>query len=303
MKNKKLVSKIGAIALCAVMAAGSVVSINAAVVDDSEVGSLGYGRKVISLDSTGQTVLCKKGYKFPNSNITVSKDFKMAQIKLGKCETLKYTLYSNVGCDRDKVRVEACAYKSIINLKKKAEWSNLDTAGNLTTDVSTLGRVNSKKWKSTVQIKGNKKCTYNLIAYDLYSFNANYPSDRQSSFRGGSYKDAYVLNMNYPVVAVSVYDAPSSVALKRNDNKSSISGKTVTLKKGQTLSVYESTPKGSYANAKNVIYSSSNKKVATVTKNSTFSGAAKIKAVKKGTSKITVKLYNGKTAWVKVNVK
>ena len=50
-------------------------------------------------------------------------------------------------------------------------------------------------------------------------------------------------------------------------------------------------------------YSSSNKKVATVTKNSTFSGAAKIKAVKKGTSKITVKLYNGKTAWVKVNVK
>lgn len=144
MKNKKLVSKIGAIALCAVMAAGSVVSINAAVVDDSEVGSLGYGRKVISLDSTGQTVLCKKGYKFPNSNITVSKDFKMAQIKLGKGETFKYTLYSNVGCDRDKVRVEACAYKSIINLKKKAEWSNLDTAGNLTTDVSTLGRVNSK---------------------------------------------------------------------------------------------------------------------------------------------------------------
>lgn len=231
MKNKKLVSKIGAIALCAVMAVGSVVSANAAVVDDSEVGSLGYGRKVISLNSTGQTVLCKKGYKFPNSNITVSKDFKMAQIKLGKGETFKYTLCSNVGCDRDKVRVEACAYKSIINLKKKAEWSNLDTAGNLTTDVSTLGRVNSKKWKSTVQIKGNKKCTYNLIAYDLYSFNANYPSDRQSSFRGGSYKDAYVLNMNYPVVAVSVYDAPSSVALKRNDNKSSISGKTVTLKK------------------------------------------------------------------------
>ena len=122
MKNKKLVSKIGAIALCAVMAVGSVVSANAAVVDDSEVGSLGYGRKVISLNSTGQTVLCKKGYKFPNSNITVSKDFKMAQIKLGKGETFKYTLCSNVGCDRDKVRVEACAYKSIINLKKnKAE--------------------------------------------------------------------------------------------------------------------------------------------------------------------------------------
>lgn len=38
MKNKKLVLKIGAIALCAVMAVGSVVSANAAVVDDSEVG-------------------------------------------------------------------------------------------------------------------------------------------------------------------------------------------------------------------------------------------------------------------------
>lgn len=88
MKNKKLVSKIGAIALCAVMAVGSVVSANAAVVDDSEVGSLGYGRKVISLDSTGQTVLCKKGYKFPNSNITVSKDFKWHRLSSEKAKHL-----------------------------------------------------------------------------------------------------------------------------------------------------------------------------------------------------------------------
>lgn len=57
MKNKKLVSKIGAIALCAVMTVGSVVSANAATVDDnSEVGSrgssTGYGTLDLKMETT-----------------------------------------------------------------------------------------------------------------------------------------------------------------------------------------------------------------------------------------------------------
>lgn len=88
MKNKKLVSKIGSIALCAVMAVGSVVSANAAVVDDSEVGSLGYGRKVISLDSTGQTVLCKKDISFQTPILLCQKILKWHRLSSEKAKHL-----------------------------------------------------------------------------------------------------------------------------------------------------------------------------------------------------------------------
>lgn len=66
--------------------------------------------------------------------------------------------------------------------------------------------------------------------------------------------------------------------------------------------MYESTPSGTYANAKNVTYTSSNKRVASVSKDGTFKSSAKIKAIKKGTATITVRLYNGKTSYVKIRV-
>lgn len=94
---------------------------------------------------------------------------------------------------------------------------------------------------------------------------------------------ANALYNKYPTVVVSVYNEPTSVMLKRSDNKSSITGKTVTLKRGQ-----------------NYLSKSS---VATVTKDGTFKSTAKIKALRKGRTTVKVTLYNGETAYTYINVK
>lgn len=91
---------------------------------------------------------------------------------------------------------------------------------------------------------------------------------------------------------VTVKNAPSSVTLSKT---------SITLSKGQKYTISECTNSGSYANASNLQWSSSNKQVATVTKGS--SNKATIKAVGKGTAYITIKTYNGKTAKCKVTVK
>ena len=91
---------------------------------------------------------------------------------------------------------------------------------------------------------------------------------------------------------LTVYAAPTSVKL---------SASSITLNKGKTYTISESTNSGSYANAANLKWSSTNTKVATVTKGS--GNKATIKAVGKGTAYVKITLYNGKTAQCKVTVK
>ena len=91
---------------------------------------------------------------------------------------------------------------------------------------------------------------------------------------------------------VTVKNAPSSVTLNVQN---------VSLKAGSEYIISESTNSGSYANAVNLQWSSSNTSVATVVK--TTGNKAKITAKKSGTAVITIKTYNGKTATCKVTVK
>lgn len=91
---------------------------------------------------------------------------------------------------------------------------------------------------------------------------------------------------------VTVKNAPSSVTL---------SAQNVTLGAGSEYILSESTNNGSYANAVNLQWSSSNTSVAAVAK--TTGNKAKITAKKSGTAVITIKTYNGKTATCKVKVK
>lgn len=91
---------------------------------------------------------------------------------------------------------------------------------------------------------------------------------------------------------LTVYSAPASVKLSHT---------SLTLKKGQSYTISESSPNGSYANAANLKWSSSNTKVATVTKG--CANKATIKAVNAGTATVKITLYNGKTASCKVTVK
>lgn len=90
--------------------------------------------------------------------------------------------------------------------------------------------------------------------------------------------------------SVTVMNAPTSVKLSVTSNE---------LKVGQDFIISEHTNSGSYAY--NFTWSSSNTKVATVTK--TTGNQAKIQPKMQGTANITIKTYNGKTATCKVTVK
>lgn len=90
---------------------------------------------------------------------------------------------------------------------------------------------------------------------------------------------------------VAVKSAPASV----KTNPSSVS-----LTVGESYTISESTNSGTYANAANLKWTSSNPNVATVTKRS--ANKATIKAISSGTAYIKITLYNGKTAQCKVTV-
>ena len=91
---------------------------------------------------------------------------------------------------------------------------------------------------------------------------------------------------------VTVKNAPSSVSLSKT---------SLTLSKGATYTISEMTNSGSYSNAANLKWTSTNSSVATVTKGS--GNKAVISAKAKGTAYIKITLYNGKTAQCKVTVK
>ncbi|MEI3578022.1 MAG: leucine-rich repeat protein [Acutalibacteraceae bacterium] len=91
---------------------------------------------------------------------------------------------------------------------------------------------------------------------------------------------------------VKVKPAPTSVKINPT---------ALTLGKGESYTVSESTSKGSYANGANLKWASTNTRVATVQKGK--GNKAVIKAVGTGTANIKITLFNGKTATCKVKVK
>ena len=91
---------------------------------------------------------------------------------------------------------------------------------------------------------------------------------------------------------VTVKPAPTSVKINPT---------ALTLGKGESYTISESTSKGSYANGANLKWTSTNTRVATVQKGK--GNKAVIKAVGTGTASIKITLFNGKTATCKVTVK
>ena len=90
---------------------------------------------------------------------------------------------------------------------------------------------------------------------------------------------------------ITVKPAPTSVKINPT---------ALTLGKGESYTVNESTSKGSYANGANLKWTSTNTRVATVQKGK--GNKAVIKAVGTGTANIKITLFNGKTATCKVTV-
>lgn len=89
--------------------------------------------------------------------------------------------------------------------------------------------------------------------------------------------------------------ASCQVTVKAAPKKFSLNKKSVTLKKGKTFRIRVKLPSGTASNKKT--YSSSNKKTVTV------SDTGKVKAIRKGKARITVKTFNGKKAVLNVTVK
>lgn len=88
--------------------------------------------------------------------------------------------------------------------------------------------------------------------------------------------------------------AKIKITVKKAPSRISLSAKSKTIRRGRSYTVKSYLPSGS---AGKVTYSTSNSKVATV------SSTGKITGKKKGTTTITARTYNGKTAKIKVTVK
>ena len=104
-------------------------------------------------------------------------------------------------------------------------------------------------------------------------------------------------------VRVTLYNgrtATCKVTVKAMPTSVKISPTALTLGKGESYTIKENTNSGSYANAANLKWTSSNTRVVTVKKGS--GNKAVLKAVSEGTANVKLTLYNGKTAICKVSV-
>ena len=94
--------------------------------------------------------------------------------------------------------------------------------------------------------------------------------------------------------------ATCKVTVKTMPTSVKTSPTALTLGKGESYTIKENTNSGSYANAANLKWTSSNTRVVTVKKGS--GNKAVLKAVSEGTANVKLTLYNGKTAICKVSV-
>ena len=104
-------------------------------------------------------------------------------------------------------------------------------------------------------------------------------------------------------VRVTLYNgrtATCRVTIKKAPASVKISPSSLTLNVGESYTIKENTNSGSYANAANLKWTSTNTRVVTVKKGS--GNKAVLKAVSEGTANVKLTLYNGKTAICKVTV-
>ena len=104
-------------------------------------------------------------------------------------------------------------------------------------------------------------------------------------------------------VRVTLYNGRTStckVTVKTMPTSVKTSPTALTLGKGESYTIKENTNSGSYANAANLKWTSTNTRVVTVKKGS--GNKAVLKAVSEGTANVKLTLYNGKTAICKVTV-
>lgn len=186
------------------------------------------------------------------------------------------------------------------------------------TSVSAARKLQNNLWMDeSITVGKNEKC---YLYYDVneglsehlkpVSSNSNVKVLQYS--QGVNYGNALIEGKNIGTANVHVDGEKSSdgiytygdckVTVKSAPTNVKLSNTDLTLGVGEKFTISESTNSGSYANADNLKWTTSNANVAIPAKVS-GSNKAVIRAKGVGTATITIKTYNGKTATCKVTVK
>lgn len=143
-------------------------------------------------------------------------------------------------------------------------------------------------------MKINGRTSYCLIKSKTIGEGDYYWTYSSKYYKKPKYKYGEPCDSKYATeFRIDVKEAPKKVYLNRTN---------IRLKRGQYFILSEKTNAGSYANPEHIRWSSSNKNI-TIVERINGTNKATIKALRKGTCYITVRVYNGKTAKCKITVK
>ncbi|MGN0503082.1 MAG: Ig-like domain-containing protein [Ruminococcus sp.] len=155
----------------------------------------------------------------------------------------------------------------------------------------TLGVGETYKLKASVSPSGaDQSCTWSSSNSSVVSVDG---SGKVTAKKTGT-ASITVKTYNGKTAQCKVTVKPAPTSVKTNPT-------SVTLGVGESYTISENTNSGTYANAANLNWTSTNTSVATVTKGS--SNKATITAKGAGTAYVKITLYNGLTAQCKVTVK
>ena len=151
--------------------------------------------------------------------------------------------------------------------------------------------------KKTLGVREKVSLTANLLPADALNGKLTWKSSNKKVAAVSSTGKVTAKKKGTAVITVITENgkqARCKITVKNAPKTVKVSAKTKTLKVRKS---YQIKAKLSSGSAGAITYSSSNKKVATVT------SKGKVKALKKGRATITVKTYNGKKAKVRIIVK
>lgn len=282
----------------------------------SATTSKGYGNKVISVPDSrtigiGEMVGLPVTVTNAKNESSVLVNYCSASGANGVLSGVNYDIEGNYRSLRVQIGKNNTGTANIWVTGKKTGKAPVYVAQNILTQQWATCNVTVKNAPTSVSLN---KTSLTLGKGETFDLNSKLPSGTASysvKYSSNNTKVATVKEAGGLVTANSegtatitakTYNgktATCKVTVKKAPSKVTLSDTKVTLKVGQTYAIYEYTNSGSYANS--FTWSSSNTGVATVAKGN--GNIAKIKAVSKGTAKITIRTYNGKTATCKVTVK
>ena len=299
----------------------SVATVEKTEKNKAKITAKGNGTATIKVKTyNGKTATCKVTVKSAPSSVQLSTN----SVTLGSGESFEISEYTNSGSYAKNFTFTS-SDTNVATVEKTVANKAKITAKNSGTATITVKTYNGKTATCKVTVKNAPK-SVNLSADNvilgkgetitIYQYSESNSYARNFTWSSSNTNVATVektvankakitaKNNGTATITIKTYNgktASCKVTVKNAPSSVTLNVQNVSLKAGSEYIISESTNSGSYANAVNLQWSSSNTSVATVVK--TTGNKAKITAKKSGTAVITIKTYNGKTATCKVTVK